>query len=141
MGREKGRKSLLTKTLEKCYSLGKSPKHNTNNNPKNLPPSGYFSVYVGPQKERFVIRMTHLNHPLFRTLLEEAELVYGYDAKGPLVLPCDVESFLDTVWEIENEAVDRSPVCGMRTGKYQLLSLSNVEINQNFSFPFSPLRR
>lgn len=124
--RAKGLKKLLVKTLRKCYSLrSRSPKGKNDRN--QLPPLGCFSVYVGPEKERFIIRTTHVNHPLFRTLLDEAEMAYGYAAMGPLVLPCDVESFLDTLWEMEKEvAVERSPICGLSTTRrasmYQLLS-------------------
>lgn len=152
--REKGLKKLLLRSLRRCYSIGsRSPKGDNSHN--HLPPTGCFSVYVGPEKERFIIRTTHLNHPLFRTLLDEAESAYGYAATGPLVLPCDVESFLDTLWEMEKEsAVDRSPICGLpsggRTGMYQLLSPARTDIrgrnplakkNRSMSFPpFSPLR-
>lgn len=153
--REKGLKKLLVKSLRKCYSLGsRTPKGDTSHN--QLPPIGCFSVYVGPEKERFIIRTAHVNHPLFRTLLEEAESAYGYAAKGPLVLPCDVESFLDTLWEMEKEtAVERSPMCGLpsggRVGTYQLLSPATTDFrgwnqvnkkSRSKSFPpFSPFRR
>jgi len=153
--REKGLKKLLVRSLRRCYnSLGsRSPKGDNSNN--HLPPTGCLSLYVGPEKERFIIRTAHLNHPLFRTLLDEAELAYGYAAAGPLVLPCDVKSFLDTLWEMEKEsAVERSPICGLpsggRTGMYQLLSPAKTDIrgrnplakkNRSMSFPpFSPLR-
>ncbi|KAJ4748490.1 SAUR-like auxin-responsive protein family [Rhynchospora pubera] len=130
--KEKGVKLLLVKTLRKCYSLGaRSPKGDNSHN--QLPPLGCFSVYVGPEKERFIISTAHINHPLFRTLLDEAESAYGYAAKGPLVLPCDVESFLDTLWEMEKEtAVERSPMCGLpskgRIRTYQLLSPATPDI-------------
>lgn len=52
-------------------------------------PEGYFSVYVGPDRQRFVVKTTRINHPLFKVLLEEAEKEYGYNCDGPLVLPCD----------------------------------------------------
>jgi SAUR family protein len=153
--REKGLKNLLVKSLRKCYSLGnRSSKGDNSHN--NLPPIGCMSVYVGPEKERFIIRTTHINHPLFQALLEEAESAYGFAAKGPLVLPCDVESFLDTLWEMEKEtAVEQSPICGLasggRFGTYQLLSPSIMDMrdrnqltkkSRSKSFPpFSPLRR
>ncbi|KAF3337202.1 hypothetical protein FCM35_KLT17789 [Carex littledalei] len=155
--REKGIKKLLMRSLKKCYFLNSgSPKGENSNN--QLPPIGCISVYVGPAKERFIIRTTYLNHPLFRTFLDEAESAYGYATKGPLVLPCDVESLLNTLWEIENEnelAVVRSPICGLPSGgrrisTYQISSPATANIRgQNLLAkksrsrnipPFSPLR-
>jgi SAUR family protein len=154
--REKGIKKLLVRSLRKCYSYSLGSRSLKGDNSHNhLPPIGCFSVYVGPEKERFIIRTAHLNHPLFRTLLDEAETAYGYAATGPLVLPCDVESFLDTLWEMEKEsAVERSPICGLpsggRTGMYQLLSPAKADFrgriplakkSRSMSFPpFTPLR-
>ncbi|KAH0764618.1 hypothetical protein KY285_000489 [Solanum tuberosum] len=38
-------------------------------------------------------------------LLDEAESEFGYNSKGPLVLPCDVEFFLNLLMELDsNEA-------------------------------------
>lgn len=57
------------------------------------PAKGCFSIYVGPQKERFSIKTEYVNHPLFKKLLEEAESEYGFMSGGPLALPCSVDSF------------------------------------------------
>ncbi|KAL2560025.1 auxin-responsive protein SAUR40-like [Forsythia ovata] len=64
-------------------------------------PEGCFSIYVGPQKQRFVIKTEYVNHPLFKTLLEEAESEYGYSTEGPLMLPCDVDIFVKVLVEME----------------------------------------
>lgn len=42
------------------------------------------------------------HHPLFKMLLEEAEMEYGFDIQGPIQLPCDVEFFRQVLAEIEN---------------------------------------
>ncbi|XP_068665024.1 auxin-responsive protein SAUR71-like [Aristolochia californica] len=68
-------------------------------------PEGCFSVYVGPEKERFVIKTEYVNHPLFKILLEEAEMEYGFDTQGPLALPCKVDIFHRVLWEMDNEDV------------------------------------
>jgi SAUR family protein len=60
---------------------------------KDMAPEGYFAVYVGPDRARFVIKTESVNHPLFRMLLEEAEKEYGFDFAGPLTLPCEVSVF------------------------------------------------
>ncbi|XP_074291342.1 uncharacterized protein LOC141618130 [Silene latifolia] len=63
-------------------------------------PKGYLSIYVGIEKQRFVIKIEYTNHPLFKMLLEEAELEYGFHNDGPLVLPCD-DTFVKVLFEIE----------------------------------------
>jgi hypothetical protein len=44
-------------------------------------PEGCFPVYVGPKKQKFVIKIEYANHSLFQMLLEEAESEYGYDKR------------------------------------------------------------
>ncbi|KAE8694535.1 hypothetical protein F3Y22_tig00110782pilonHSYRG00080 [Hibiscus syriacus] len=65
-------------------------------------PEGCFSVYVGPQRQRFVIKTRMVNHPLFKLLLEDAELEYGFGGEGPLLLPCDVDLFYRVLAEIDD---------------------------------------
>ncbi|CAN6374740.1 unnamed protein product [Urochloa humidicola] len=70
-------------------------------------PAGCFSVYVGAGRERFVLPVERANHPLFRRLLDDAELEYGYAAEGPIALPgCDVGAFLDALWQMEHDGAD-----------------------------------
>ncbi|RLM61291.1 hypothetical protein C2845_PM14G14230 [Panicum miliaceum] len=117
-----GRKSLISRTLQRCksgLSAGGSVRAS---------PAGCFSVYVGPERERFVVRAERANHPLFRRLLDDAEREYGYAAQGPLALPgCDVDAFLDVLWQVEHDEADggggqqfdaaaSSPVCGLHSG-------------------------
>lgn len=121
---------LISRILQRCKSglsvgSGRSPS-----------PSGCFPVYVGPGRERFVVRAECANHPLFRRLLDDTEREYGYAAQGPLALPgCDVDSFLDVLWQMEradgaNEevAAASSPMCGLHSGSkgraagYRMLS-------------------
>ncbi|KAL6969227.1 hypothetical protein U1Q18_028952 [Sarracenia purpurea var. burkii] len=70
---------------------------------RRLAPEGCFSVYVGPQKQRFVIRTEYANHPLFKMLLEEAESEYGYNSQGPLVLLCNVDHFCKVLVEMNSD--------------------------------------
>lgn len=79
-------------------------------------PDGCFSIYVGSEKQRFVIRTEYVNHPLFRTLLEEAESEYGFSCEGPLVLPCEVEHFIRVLVEMESEGtIEKSHGCNFVT--------------------------
>ncbi|XP_047056307.1 uncharacterized protein LOC124662523 [Lolium rigidum] len=116
---EKGgrRKSLVSRTLERCRS------GITSDAGKPSTVAGCFSVYVGPERERFVVRADRANHPLFRRLLDDAEREYGYAAQGPLALPCAVDAFLDVLWHMNHDCDDgdsvvapTSPICGLQRG-------------------------
>ncbi|KAF7055640.1 hypothetical protein CFC21_063145 [Triticum aestivum] len=91
------RRSLVLRTLERCKSAtGRS------GGAASSSVAGCFSVYVGPERERFVVRTDCANHPLFRRLLDDAEREYGYASQGPLALPCDVGTFLDILWQMDH---------------------------------------
>ncbi|XP_020237063.1 auxin-responsive protein SAUR71 [Cajanus cajan] len=66
-----------------------------------LTPQGCICVYVGPERERFVIKIKIANHPLFKALLDAAEREYGYRNDGPLWLPCHVDLFCEALAEME----------------------------------------
>ncbi|XP_068651601.1 auxin-responsive protein SAUR71-like [Aristolochia californica] len=89
-------------------------------------PEGCFSVYVGPEKERFVIKTEYVNHPLFKILLEEAEMEYGFDTQGPLALPCEVDTFHRVLWEMDNEDVTRG--CSFRKGYSSFRPLTHSRV-------------
>ncbi|KAK4265079.1 hypothetical protein QN277_026178 [Acacia crassicarpa] len=94
-------------------------------------PEGCFSVYVGPQRKRFVIKTELANHPLFKILLEEAELEYGYNSQGPLILPCDVHIFLKVLMEMDQETDPEDQIrqgCAFmkRSASYHLLTPSRM---------------
>ncbi|PON51871.1 Small auxin-up RNA [Parasponia andersonii] len=100
---------------------------------------GCFSVYVGPEKQKFMVKTEYANHPLFKMLLEEAESEFGYDSQGPLMLPCNVDIFYRVLMEMDDDddngaATDKiHPGCGFvkRHASYHLLSPSRmVAINQ-----------
>ncbi|XP_039032143.1 auxin-responsive protein SAUR40-like [Hibiscus syriacus] len=138
----KGKKNVLMKAWERCRSLGNTgrkssatpsplmrkskschvfPSIQEEDNTKKkkdkcflVAPEGCFSVYVGPQRQRFMIKTQTVNHPLFKLLLEDAELEYGFSPEGPLLLPCNVDLFYRVLAEIDdNGDGDMSPfVCG-----------------------------
>ncbi|XP_031403639.1 auxin-responsive protein SAUR50-like [Punica granatum] len=61
-------------------------------------PAGHVAVCVGDGRRRFVVRAAHLNHPVFRGLLMQAEEEYGFtNSGGPLVIPCDETLFEDVL--------------------------------------------
>ncbi|KAF3432757.1 hypothetical protein FNV43_RR23859 [Rhamnella rubrinervis] len=68
-------------------------------------PKGCFAVMVGQgeEQQRFVIPVIYVNHPLFIHLLKEAEEEYGFDQKGPITIPCQVEEFRTVQGMIDKE--------------------------------------
>ncbi|KAI4382544.1 hypothetical protein MLD38_008497 [Melastoma candidum] len=161
---DKTNRSLILQTWKRCKSIGLSRRPSPLSLPSSpLPspattparstgkksddkrrrpntPRGCFSVYVGPDKQRFVVRAESANHPLFRMLLEEAESKYGYTSGGPLELPCDVDLFCRVLTEMECGNKDdedlitcrRGLGCRYGHGGYRLLSPARqlVAINQ-----------
>ncbi|KVH95705.1 auxin-responsive protein SAUR71-like [Cynara cardunculus var. scolymus] len=130
------KKGLILKTWERCksfHSVGiktkralakrsiSLPRLDANKGKSlNIAPKGCFSVYVGPQKQRFVIRAEYANHPLFKAFLVEAECEYGYRNEGPLELPCDVNEFVKVLLEVDNRSENlNSPGCIFGNKEYQ----------------------
>ncbi|KAL7156494.1 hypothetical protein ABFS83_02G013700 [Erythranthe nasuta] len=63
----------------------------------NEVPKGHLAVYVGESEtKRFVIPLSHSNHPSFQELLYRAEEEFGFHhPMGGLTIPCSEESFVD----------------------------------------------
>ncbi|KAL5710613.1 hypothetical protein ACHQM5_021155 [Ranunculus cassubicifolius] len=64
-------------------------------------PTGSFAVYVGEERQRFVVPTSFLSHPLFKMLLEKAEHEFGYKQSDGLVVPCSVSAFQEVVSAVE----------------------------------------
>ncbi|KAK8483292.1 hypothetical protein V6N13_075498 [Hibiscus sabdariffa] len=60
-------------------------------------PSGHVAVCVGTSCRRFVVRVTYLNHPVFKEFLIRAEEEYGFSNEGPLTIPCDESVFEEVI--------------------------------------------
>ncbi|KAK9064404.1 hypothetical protein SSX86_015786 [Deinandra increscens subsp. villosa] len=58
-------------------------------------PIGFFAIYVGDERQRFLIPTHYLSHPLFKMLLEKA--YNDENQKSRLVMPCSVPAFLEVV--------------------------------------------
>ncbi|CAN6251673.1 unnamed protein product [Urochloa humidicola] len=117
------KKNILAKTLQRCRtSLAgahrrRPPPPQAPDSGAHVPAAGYFTVLVGPEKERFGVRARCANHPLFRALLDEAETEYGFaGCDGPLELPCAVDDFMEVMWEMEQANPTASPGCGRFAG-------------------------
>ncbi|KAI7734064.1 hypothetical protein M8C21_014612 [Ambrosia artemisiifolia] len=60
-------------------------------------PRGFLAVYVGEERQRFVVPTSCLSHPLFKILLAKACEEFGYEQKNGLAVPCSVEAFQEVV--------------------------------------------
>ncbi|XP_062112739.1 protein SMALL AUXIN UP-REGULATED RNA 12 [Humulus lupulus] len=64
-------------------------------------PTGFLAVYVGEERQRFVVPTTFLSHPLFKMLLEKAYDEFGFQQRNGLVVPCSVSAFREVVSAVE----------------------------------------
>ncbi|KAH7669841.1 Small auxin-up RNA protein [Dioscorea alata] len=81
------------KTNEYCWWVILSRSAEDEAIPRDVP-KGHMVVYVGEARKRFVIRVSFLEHPLFRALLDEAQEKYDFNCDSKLCIPCDENSFL-----------------------------------------------
>ncbi|XP_043715293.1 auxin-responsive protein SAUR32-like [Telopea speciosissima] len=82
-----GDKQLMNFQMQLWHQHGKKD--------QKVIPKGYLAIMVGQgdEQERFVIPVTYINHPLFIQLLKEAEDEYGFEQKGTITIPCEVQEF------------------------------------------------
>ncbi|KAK9108983.1 hypothetical protein Sjap_017043 [Stephania japonica] len=91
-------RQLLRRWRQKSAAARRQAHHSPNSTttttptPSDVPP-GHVAVLVGPTCRRFVLRAAHLNHPIFRSLLDRAEEEFGFSNHGPLAIPCDESLF------------------------------------------------
>ncbi|XP_010553383.1 PREDICTED: auxin-induced protein 15A [Tarenaya hassleriana] len=65
-------------------------------------PTGTFAVYVGEERERFVVPTSYLTHPLFKILLDKShDELCCFDQKVRLVVPCNASIFQEVVNAVE----------------------------------------
>ncbi|KAK9156779.1 hypothetical protein Scep_003353 [Stephania cephalantha] len=69
--------------------------------PNSSTPTGFFAIYVGEERQRFVVPTSYLSHPVFRMLLEKAYDEFGFQQKNGLVVPCSVSTFQEAVSAVE----------------------------------------
>ncbi|XP_062227422.1 auxin-induced protein X10A-like [Phragmites australis] len=79
--------------------------------PKDVP-RGHTVVYVGEELRRYVVRVSCLDHPLFRELLDRARDEYDFAAADPrLCIPCDEDIFLAVLCHVDDEREWRLALC------------------------------
>lgn len=67
----------------------------------NVTPTGFFALYVGEERHRYVVPTTYLTHPLFKILLEKVYEEFGFDQRNGLFVPCRVSTFQEVLSAIE----------------------------------------
>ncbi|EEE61345.1 hypothetical protein OsJ_15477 [Oryza sativa Japonica Group] len=68
-------------------------------------PRGHTVVYVGEELRRYVVRVSSLDHPLFRELLDRAREEYQFaaGADARLCIPCDEDIFLGVLCHVDSK--------------------------------------
>ncbi|XP_040378824.1 auxin-induced protein X10A-like [Oryza brachyantha] len=67
-------------------------------------PRGHTVVYVGEELRRYVVRVSSLDHPLFRELLDRARDEYQFAAADArLCIPCDEDIFLGVLCHVDSK--------------------------------------
>ncbi|KAK1305433.1 hypothetical protein QJS10_CPB11g00844 [Acorus calamus] len=93
-------------------------------------PAGHVAVRVGAGSRRFVVRLAHLNHPSFKSLLVRAEEEFGFDHPGPIYIPCVDESafedFLRSLDKRRLRVVVKNNNVGFRDESWPLLLAENI---------------
>lgn len=76
---------------------------------RKMAPKGCVAVYVGEERQRFVIPIMYLNHPFITKLLaNEGDGEWAYSYRGPLTVPCDVGDFEQLKWLVDRETTAAS---------------------------------
>ncbi|XP_039141283.1 auxin-responsive protein SAUR32-like [Dioscorea cayenensis subsp. rotundata] len=86
--------------------ISNTKKSSSSSTTSSSPPKGCMVVRVGSsgeEKERFIVKVEYLNHPLFAGLLKEAEDEYGFEHKGAITIPCCLDEFLHVIHIIDRE--------------------------------------
>uniref|UniRef100_A0ACD5USL0 Uncharacterized protein n=1 Tax=Avena sativa TaxID=4498 RepID=A0ACD5USL0_AVESA len=102
---------LLTSFLNACRKLGAAPTAGEYwaqlhaGDESAIPvdvPRGHTVVYVGEELRRYVVRVSSLDHPLFRDLLDRAREEYQFAAGERLCLPCDEDIFRAVLCHVDS---------------------------------------
>ncbi|KAI3772457.1 hypothetical protein L6452_03643 [Arctium lappa] len=65
-------------------------------------PTGFFTLYIGDERRRFVVPLDYLSHPLFKMMLNKSSEEFGFNQKNGLAIPCSVNAFREMVSVVES---------------------------------------
>lgn len=85
--------AALKQIIKRCSSFGR-------NDGSGLPhdvPKGHFAVYVGENRSRYIVPISWLGHPEFKSLLQRAEEEFGFNHDMGLTIPCEEVDFLSVM--------------------------------------------
>ncbi|KAL3754077.1 hypothetical protein ACJRO7_001339 [Eucalyptus globulus] len=99
------------------------------NPPSDVPP-GHLAVLVGIFRQRVVIKVEQLNHPVLRQLLDQAHEECSHQRDGPLALPCDESLFREVVGSIERGATADPSSCRVE-GRRDLTPLMSGSVRRS----------
>ncbi|KAF5473876.1 hypothetical protein F2P56_005829 [Juglans regia] len=98
----------LTKKVKAMGGVDQEPSHHEcllqefeEGSPSSTTPTGFFAVYVGDERQRFVVPTGFLSHPLFKMLLEKSCNEFGFEQSTGLVVPCSVSTFQEVLNAVE----------------------------------------
>ncbi|KAL2487435.1 SAUR-like auxin-responsive protein family [Abeliophyllum distichum] len=106
-----GREIIPSTMCNNCCQCSWWPsKHEEKIIPNDVP-KGHLVVYVGEYCTRFVVKIKLLKHPLFKTLLDQAQEVYDFTSDSKLIIPCNENIFLSVVQCAKPPTNRRIPLC------------------------------
>ncbi|AEC07141.1 putative small auxin-up RNA [Arabidopsis thaliana] len=80
--------AMLKQILKRCSSLAKNQCYDEDGLPVDVP-KGHFPVYVGEKRSRYIVPISFLTHPKFKSLLQQAEEEFGFNHDMGLTIPCE----------------------------------------------------
>ncbi|KAI3434027.1 uncharacterized protein J3R85_007007 [Psidium guajava] len=83
--------------LGERYGEGRSPPSPSS----STTPMGFFPVYVGEGRQRFLVPTAFLSHPLLKMLLDKAHDEFGFEHRNGLAVPCSVPAFREVLDAVE----------------------------------------
>ncbi|KAL3505383.1 hypothetical protein ACH5RR_035224 [Cinchona calisaya] len=80
--------TMIKQIVKRCSSLGKKLNYDEEGLPLDVP-KGYFVVYVGENRTRYIVPISLLSRPEFQSLLQQAEEEFGFNHDMGLTIPCE----------------------------------------------------
>lgn len=86
-------KAVMKQIMKRCTRIGKRESLGIEEGIPLDVPKGHFVVYVGENRNRYIVPISYLSKPEFQSLLQQAEEEFGFDHERGLSIPCEEEVF------------------------------------------------